>query len=438
MGKNYKFIISALISILPQFIFAQNQLIPSSNLQDFSLILEADTNKSIYQKSHFSINGAYLFNSTGLNSSFGNAFGFGGFIDKEIKENNLNQMPNRFKAFSNYHYEINFLAGRERLIKNEHLFRWGFRISREDYLDGESNKEFFRFLTEGNAPFAGQWIRGEKITIQSMRYDRFMFELQGRKKTKISFLGESGNLYYGAALGLVLGERFSRLELNRFNLFTEEAGTYIDLEVDGNLSRTPPLNRGEIKINAAGAAIDFNMGFMGQKQQINLRVRNLGFMRFGNNFTEYSADASIRFEGLKYSSGSEFNFDGLTDSLINQLNADSIKGGKTQMLPLQLAINYAYKLNDRSQINFEIGTRLFYLPTIFFAANYMRRSGTILYYGGLSTGNMDLYNINAGIIIPIKNIIQIQGHVTGIESLISPETMRGFGVRVGVVLSPNF
>lgn len=438
MGKNYKLIISALISILPQFIFAQNQLIPSSNIQDFSLIAQSDSIKSINQKSLIQLTGAYLFNSTGLNSSFGNTFGFGGFIDRDIKEKNLNQMPDRFKAFSNYHYEINFLAGKEKPFKGEHLFRWGIRVSREDYLDGESNKEFFRFLTEGNAPFAGQWIRGENITIQSMRYDRFMFELQGRKKSKINFLGEQGNLYYGAALGLVLGERFSRLELSRFNLFTEEAGDYIDLEIVGKLTRTPPLNRGEMAINAVGAGMDFNIGFKGEKQQINLRVRNLGFMRFGSALTQYFADASIRFEGIQYSSGTEFNFDGLVDSFINGLNADSVKSAKTQMLPLQMAVNYAYKLNDRSQINVEIGTRLFYLPTLFFAANYMHRSGNILYYGGLSTGNMDSYNINGGIIVPIKNYIQIQGHITGIESLISPETMRGFGVRVGVVLSPNF
>lgn len=369
------------------------------------------------------VNGIGGVASSSLPQSFMNKFITPGFIDNEQKDkassslNDLNYFGGVAKANINV-----MLSAASDTSKTSKLFGIGFGTSTEG--DLRFTKDLFNVIFYGNEPYAGQSLNLDKTSFNALSYSYLEVSLGKSKFTP------SAHKSFWADLGVVFGHGYTDFEVGKGNLFTEEFGDYLSLDIsESTLSMSDTISTG---INQGfGGKIDLHYSVQTETSKLLISAENLGGIFWRNALTA-DLDTSFTFEGIEI--GNIFE---LSDSVWNQIgSADSVvnstKGNVFKPLPIDLSFYYK---KDMTFLTFDLFARhrLFanYRPFVRAGANLnlpIVKPGITAAYGGYGALQVGL---NADIKL-LGDLFLIQLGTNNLLGTVVPESVSALDFYAGL------
>ena len=302
--------------------------------------------------------------SNSLPTQFSNAFVFPKYIDESRKLNAYNRLKPENRFGSELSLEVLASFSPDSIWKSQGLqLRIGYEQQR--FIASQYSSDLFRLLFSGNASFAGKTANFGNTDFTSMAYRTF----------KIGMMQRNKNGMFNVDLGLVQGQNYTQINFDEAQLYTQEAGNYLDLTWKGNyyqseketnkLSNQPSLG--------ASISIEARQSFR-NKWMFRELVKDLGFVNWNESTKHIQGDTSIRFSGIQFND--ILNFDqyasiNIGDTLLDKVRKNEIEGKYLVSLPtlfrleaarlmpkkftLGAAIQYRYIVGYKPLASIEIG-----------------------------------------------------------------------------------
>jgi len=324
----------------------------------FELPYTFDSNGMI--KTHFHA----FTQSNSLPTQFSNAFVFPQFIDESRKANAYNTLKpeNRFGAETSIDVLASFSP--DSIWKSQGLqLRIGYEQQR--FTASQYSSDLFRLLFSGNASFAGKTADFGNTDFTSMAYRTF----------KVGMMQRNKNGMFNVDLGLVQGQNFTQINFDEAQLYTQVAGSYLDLTWKGNFYQSERESNKFRNQPSLGASItlEARQSFRG-KWMFHELVKDLGFVNWNESTKHIQGDTSIRFSGIQFND--ILNFEqyasiNIGDTLLNKVRKNEVEGKYLVSLPtlfrlevfrlmpkkftLGAAIQYRYIVGYKPLASLEIG-----------------------------------------------------------------------------------
>ena len=333
----------------------------------FELPYTFDSNGMV--KTHFH---AFTQGNT-LPTHFSNAFVFPQFIDESRKANAYNMLKpeNRFGA--ELSLEVLASISPDSIWKSQGLqLRIGYDQQR--FIAAKYTSDLFQLFFSGNASFAGKTADFGNTDFTSMAYKTF----------KVGMMQRNKNSMFSVDLGLVQGQNLTQIKLEEAQLFTQEAGSYLDLTWKGNYYQSERESNKLRNQPSMGASISLEarQSFR-NKWMFRELVKDLGFVNWNESTKHIQGDTSIRFSGIQFND--ILNFDqyssiNIGDTLLNKVLKNEVEGKYLVSLPtlfrleafrlmpkkftLGAAIQYRYIAGYKPLASIEIGKTFSQLSAI--------------------------------------------------------------------------
>jgi hypothetical protein len=192
---------------------------------------------------------------------------------------------------------------------------------------------------------------------------------------KIGMMQRNKNSMFSVDFGLVQGQSFTQIKLDEAQLFTQEAGSYLDLTWKGNYYQSERESNKFSNQPSLGASISIEarQSFR-NKWMFRELVKDLGFVNWNESTKHIQGDTSIRFSGIQFND--ILNFDqyasiNIGDTLLDKVRKNEIEGKYLVSLPtlfrleaarlmpkkftLGAAIQYRYIVGYKPLASIEIG-----------------------------------------------------------------------------------
>lgn len=339
-----------------------------------------------------SINAEYELGSNGLKNDLTNKFLYGGYIDKETKENSLKSMKNMSVAGGTFNYNVSTFFG-----KNS---KYSYLIGLKDQLIFNSSftKDAYQLAFYGNKPYLGQtkYIGGT-----SANYLHF-------QELKIGFIWHKvdSTAKIGASVSLLKGYQLFNIRTREGSaLYTNNDGTALEFTSNFNMAISDTSSRKNFfDFSGIGASADIFFetpykGKLGLGSVLTVNANNIGFIHWTDNSVQYSSDSVLTFDGYHIN-----NLFDLKDSTLSSINRDSVVRRLTNAhrepfnvnIPTNLLI--INKIQFTEKFAFSVGFRYLFnsnfKPYIFTNSEYgfnSKITGDLhLAYGGYSRLNVGL------------------------------------------------
>jgi hypothetical protein len=264
--------------------------------------------------------------SNSLPTQFSNAFVFPQFIDDSIKANAYNTLKpeNRFGAEMSIDVLASFSP--DSIWKSQGLqLRIGYE--QQLFVAAKYSSDLFRLFFGGNASFAGNTADFGNTDFTSMAYRTF----------KVGMMQRNKNGMFSVDLGLIQGQNFTQIKLEDAQLFTQEAGGYLDLTWKGNYyqsERESNKFRNQPSLGAS-ISIEARQSFRG-KWMFHELVKDLGFVNWNESTKHIQGDTSIRFNGIQFNdilNFEQYSFINIGDTLQNKVLKNKSEGKYLVSLP---------------------------------------------------------------------------------------------------------
>lgn len=311
------------------------------------------------------------------------------FIDDELKETTSGKL--QAKNVLEDGYEARFYGNwvqRNLLLKEPVMYSVDYSFG--GYNSAWFTDELFNTAFYGNAFYAGETADFSGTRSYNFQYDRIGFSAQKEVK------GERENWQAGLKLSLMSIHSALRLNMEHATLFTEENGEYLDASYRFEYAVSDTSNHGAFQIDGIGPVIDVMTSWSNKSERtrISVFINNLGMIFWNNKTLTYSADSSIRYEGIQ-----AVNLLTPDDSSLFQYNVDSllkytgtaVSTGGTSFPPLlsfATAVNYRLSLNLMLQAGISYRPYPDLLPLIYVKPMWKVgrgvEAGAIASYGGAS------------------------------------------------------
>jgi len=302
--------------------------------------------------------------SNSLPTQFSNAFVFPQFIDESRKANAYNALKQENRFGSELSLEVLASISPDSIWKSQGLqLRIGYEQQR--FIASQYSSDLFHLLFSGNASFAGKTADLGNTDFTSMAYRTF----------KIGMMQRNKNGMFNVDLGLVQGQNFTQFTIDEAQLFTQEAGSYLDLTWKGNYYQSDRESNKLHNLPSLGASISLEarQSYRG-KWMFHELVKDLGFVNWNESTKHIQGDTSIRFSGIQFND--ILNFDqyasiNIGDTLLNKVRKDQNESKYLVSLPtlfrieafrlmpkkftLGAAIQYRYIVGYKPLASIEIG-----------------------------------------------------------------------------------
>lgn len=370
-----------------------------------------------------SINGDYRLNATSLSNKLISS----DFITSELKDLNSdkhNETNNRIGL--DLEFGVTYQQKKEQFlgIDNAGYF---IGIRSRDHIDMVYRKQLFDLLMYGNSPYLGT-----SMNIGDLSANRFKYE-----QIQVGFLKSKSNddrtITGGLGISFVKGTSGLNLILNEgVNFYTSEQGEYIDFDMDGSLSYTDQTKASLGDLNGIGFSSDlhFNIDYS-NGNNINLKVTDLGVIKWDETSSNYSNKESFHFEGISMDdilSYSDSIFSGISqDSIQQEILGPESNSSFTSALPTRIQLEGTKAFKDE-QLFTKLGV-LHQLNSNFAPYYYLKLryklgdqfiTGVKMAYGGYG-------RFNAGIEVSttiVKNTMIVLGS-SNVDALILPNSSNG-------------
>jgi hypothetical protein len=302
--------------------------------------------------------------SNSLPSQFSNAFVFPQFIDEARKANAYNTLKPENRFGSEFSLEVLASFSPDSIWKSQGLqLRFGYEQQR--FIASQYSSDLFHLLFSGNASYAGKTADLGNTDFTSMAYRSF----------KVGLLQRNKNGMFSLDFGLVQGQNFTQFKIDDAQLYTQEAGSYLDLTWKGNYYQSERESNKLKNQPSLGASISLEarQSYRG-KWMFHELVKDLGFVNWNESTKQIQGDTSIRFSGIQFND--ILNFDSyasinIGDTLLNKVRKDQIESKYLVSLPtlfrveafrlmpkkftLGAAIQYRYIVGYKPLASLEIG-----------------------------------------------------------------------------------
>ena len=302
--------------------------------------------------------------SNSLPTQFSNAFVFPQFIDESRKANAYNTLKPENRFGSELSLEVLASFSPDSIWKSQGLqLRIGFEQQR--FIASQYSSDLFHLLFSGNASFAGKTADLKNTDFTSIAYRTF----------KVGMMQRNKNSMFSLDFGLVQGQSFTQFKIDEAQLFTQEAGSYLDLTWKGNYYKSERESNKMRNQPSLGASISLEarQSYRG-KWMFHELVKDLGFVNWNESTKHVQGDTSIRFSGIQFND--ILNFDSyasinIGDTLLNKVRKDQIESKYLVSLPtlfrmeafrlmprkftLGAAIQYRYIVGYKPLASIEIG-----------------------------------------------------------------------------------
>lgn len=259
-------------------------------------------------------------------------------IDEAGKQKIADGLKNKNRLGSEY-----FFDGLFRLSSSNQP--WFLHLASHSQLATTFNRETAELILFGNAPYAGQTVALSPIEWISYNY------------LSIGLQKQVGNIRLG--LDLLLPSQYHRWSVNNSSLFTAEDGSYLDLTMDLEYSRSDTNQTDGLSLNGWGAAFNLH----GEQGPWEFEADELGIMIFNGNSLIMEKQGTYRYEGGRiddFQNPENLAFFESADSVIQEFK--NFTGQKSHsVLTGALRLKYHW---DNYHIQLAYRLNAFYLPQL--------------------------------------------------------------------------
>ena len=177
--------------------------------------------------------------------------------------------------------------------------RYNFNIifSDNNFLNCNLPNDFMKLLFEGNANPENQNLNISNSNIRIQRYQQY----------KISYSFKEKNYILTSGISYLSGNYHAALIIENGNINTAPLGQQIELNYNflANISDTNKINT--LKNHGHGIALDINFNFIIEDYNIDLYLRDFGFINWKKGDLYYKEDSTIFLNGLNIDNIFEWN-----------------------------------------------------------------------------------------------------------------------------------
>lgn len=339
-----------------------------------------------------SINGEYEIGSNGIYNSLLNKFIYGGYIDKNLKDQSHQTMKSLNVMGINMNYDISTFFGRN--AKYSYLI--GFKDQR--IFNSSFTKDFYELVFYGNKPYLNETKNLAGSTINSLRFQELKLGFIWHKIDTTAKAGVSVSILKGQQLFYIKAKEGS-------SLYTNSDGTSLRFNSDFDMALSDTnYKKNPFAYTGIGASADifFETPYdskLGKGSVLTINANNIGFLHWFDNSVQYNSDSTFSFDGYHIN-----NLVDLKDSTLASINRDTIIKNTTNARQESFNVNIPTNLLIINKIRFSdkfvLGTGFRYLfnsnfkPYFFTDAEYQLSNKVkgVLHvgYGGYAKLNLGL------------------------------------------------
>ncbi len=384
-----------------------------------------------YQKIYLDLTSELYMNSNGLTNQFVSKFYYGSFLDTPLKTQNwnrLNGQHNLLGYFFNSSLRLNVPA-------KKNGFSYYAAYENHNMMEVKFHEDFFHLIFFGNRDLAGQSATFDKQSFKTMSYQQFKV---GVVKT---WFKQSKVQVFSAGLGFNNGQSLMEYSIPSASFFTQENAEYLSLDMNVNMRRSDTVRTKFGAENGAGMCLDLSFYQRNPKSSIEVKVEDLGFIRWNNHSQQYKKDTLVYFEGIEIKDIFDLNSatnTGLTqDSIMNEF-AFGDQSAFTEMIPMRASVNYThYFFNNRLSLSLTLIHYHFlhFNPLIRFVPTYVIsiKKSSICIAPNFEYGGYGKFNCGLGISASVKQKFYIELSTAFINSYLDAKKAAGLGGFVSII-----
>lgn len=360
--------------------------------------------------------------SNSIKNEFVNALLQKKYLSRDLKNNNPVTSVNYFGSEDNAC--ISFAHMPDSLFGYSQI---GYKISVENSFHGDVifSKDLYNLAFFGNKQYAGKTADFSNTQLTFMKYQQVKFGL-----FKQSVRDEdSFTIYFG--LGLVKGQTLNSVTLDTANLFTEETGGSLDLNMQALYFSSDTSKKKFYHFNGFGACADLAFVYEDKKSDflINCSLNDIGFMWWNKKSMIVPVDTFIHWDGVQLDSmiwGHDTTYNaGITqDSIMKIIYSKSKKTNFVKVIPEKINIAFTKRFLEKS-LHITFGFSYLYhancpLPLIYTKGDYFFKNkisiSTQVAYGGY-----DKFQLGVGVSAMFSRHIKLQLAAGNILGFILPD-----------------
>lgn len=371
-------------------------------------------------KTRVSLFADYTFNGSSLPNYFvGKAYS-GSFLDESIKNTAIDRLKkrNRLGMQANGGLKTSF-------VKND--IRYTVGIGHKEFFSMRYTGDLFRLVFQGNQQFLNQKADVSRVHVKTFNYQ--YLTLGAEKKV-------SETLVAGAAISFLRGGRYQNIKTKRGTFFTEEYGTYVELDSDIDIQTSPRDTTRTFESNGLGASLDLYARMVKGKAIIEFSALDLGFIRW-KDILFYKGDSTFRYSGIDatdlFSPNSSLSTDFTADSIAQSVGLKTGSKNVFMFLPATLQVSWRQEISGRMshQVSLRHTFAPGYIPRLAYRHFwYVKPSFAVvntLAYGGFGRGDYE-----AGVLYKLKDKFMFTANLHVVEYLALGKHSSGNGFTAGV------
>ncbi|MES1226331.1 MAG: DUF5723 family protein, partial [Bacteroidota bacterium] len=258
----------------------------SSSGQDFFISENSD------KKHELKISSEFNFASNAFTYELAKEYYLKGFITNEMKDGVSKNLDLSNRAGGQFISEIRFSHQPQSMFGSTN-WSWNITARNINHVNSNFSKDLFEVFFRGNKNYAGKTADFSDFNFLYLKFQQLSFGLSKK------FGSDSCRMEVGAALGLNVGQEMQKITTGSVQLFTEEFGSFIDVNADLEMRTSDSLKKKFGSANGIGLSTDlFYKVSIQEKHHFLFKINNLGFIRWNDRTTDIKADTSFRFEGI--------------------------------------------------------------------------------------------------------------------------------------------
>lgn len=280
----------------------------------------------------------FLFESNDLNKGFLNSILYDGHITEYMKSN-WAKSNNKDKVINS---EIINRISYTYYFKKESL---EFSISDVNILNICITDDLLALALYGNFNYQDEYLEFGGTSIRADRFQQY----------KITYSKKNKNININGGLSYLAGNHHLSYIIEHGSLYTAPLGTHLDVQYSMNAFITDTSNFSLFRNNGNGVAVDLGADFNIKKINIQLAIKNLGFILWNNSSISLATDSTFYFQGIEIDNIFNFN-DSILES--NNLTNDIIKTKNKSFksyMPATIHLSISKEIDHKYIKNYSLG-----------------------------------------------------------------------------------
>jgi len=398
--------------------FILSSIFAYSQIPDFNMHLYPCTNI------HFDVK--YDISSNNLNNSFLYNYYKGGFLNKEIRTEQWEDLKSSNIIGNKNTYSIFYTEALDSLFGQDNMFFTAAYAS-DKQAEISFTDDLFHLIMFGNKPTAGSYMDIGNSSYTTLKQQYFKIGLaktfqQRNIKHRVNFM-----------VGFHIGQNYQHLlATENAQIFTDTSGTFIDINAPIKYTKTHATTS-KFPIASYGISLNLSYDISLKKHHFFFAAENIGYL-FWNKQTEYyDRDTSFTFYGIEINDIT--NIDSLSfPQLLKDYGVETKEGKQKTAMPMHIRFGWEYQCFPRFKIRllFSHYSHSIFKPQVKIEPEYLINEQIQLYpiisYGGYSD-----YNIGIGFKYYInKWDTYIELNSEYIDGIVFPNTNAGIGGQIKI------